>query len=79
MIDNDIQRDFGEQPIARIMADHNLKPHDIVAASTEQITHKMVAKAIKGRRLTPHIKIKILNALNAVSQKNYSLGDLFTY
>ena len=38
----EIERNLGEQPIARIMADHGLKAHDLVAISTQQLTHKMV-------------------------------------
>lgn len=72
-------RDLGEQPIRRILADLELGAQDLVAASTEQITHKMVARACKGRRLTPHVQRKVLNALNLASGKGFALGDLFTY
>ena len=74
-----IERDFGEQPLARVMAERGLKSHDLVAASTEQITHKMVARACKGRRLTPNVQVKILRALNAATGGSYSLGELFNY
>ena len=50
---NGLERNLGEQPIAQVMAAHDLKAHDLVQASTEQLTHKMVARACKGRRLTP--------------------------
>jgi hypothetical protein len=76
---NQINRDMGEQPIVKIITECDLKPHDIVAASTEQITHKMIARAIKGRRLTPKVQHKILNALNNATQKNYLVKDLFNY
>lgn len=76
---NDIVRDLGEQPIAGIMDRCNLTPNDLVAASTEQITHKMVARAVKGRRLTPNVQSKILNALNKASGKSFLLKDLFNY
>ena len=69
----------GEQPIARLLATHALKPADLVAASTEHITFKMVARACKGRRLTPHVQAKILRALNQAADKEYALPDLFTY
>ena len=75
----DIGRDLGEQPIAKIMALHGLKAGDLVACSTEQITHKMVGRAVKGRRLTPAVQSKILNALNKASEKGYLLKDLFNY
>jgi len=76
---NDIERDFGEQPIAKIMVEYGLKPNDLVRNSTGNISHKMVARAAKGRRLTPHAQLKILNALNKAAEKNYSLKDLFNY
>jgi hypothetical protein len=76
---NDIERDFGEQPIAKIMAEYGLKPNGIVRNSTEQISHKMVARAARGRRLTPRAQLKVLNALNKATEKNYSLKDLFNY
>ena len=75
----DIERNLGEQPIAGIMAGHGLKAHDLVAASTEQITHKMVTRACKGRRLTPNVQSKVRNALNAASGEDYSIKDLFNY
>jgi len=78
-MNNDIERNFGEQPYARIMAEHELATHDIVLASSEQVTHKMVARAMKGRRLTPKVQAKILNALNNATEKNYTLTDLFNY
>jgi hypothetical protein len=71
--------DFGPQPIAEIMAKRKLKPHDLVAASTEQLTHKMVGRACKGRRLSRRVQLKVRNALNTVMEANYSLKDLFTY
>jgi hypothetical protein len=74
-----IERDLGPQPIAAILAKNSLKPHDLVAASTQQITHKMVSRACKGRRLTLNTQTKVLNALNAATGKKFSLGDLFNY
>lgn len=75
----DKELDFGTQPIATILADHGLRPNDLVRVSTEQITHKMISRAMKGRRLTPHVRQKILLALNAAAKKEYTLKDLFTY
>lgn len=74
-----IERNLGEQPIARIMQERQLKPHDLVDASTEMITHKMVARACKGRRLTLNTQSKILNALNRAAGAQFTLGDLFDY
>jgi hypothetical protein len=70
---------FGPQPIATILEQAKLKPHDLVEASTEQITHKMVTRACKGRKLSPKIKLKIQNALNLATKKEYTLKDLFNY
>ncbi len=56
-----IERNLGTQPIAKIMAEYNLKPNDIVANSTEQITYKMVSRAIKGRRLILYHTICVTN------------------
>jgi hypothetical protein len=73
------ERNLGEQPIARLLLELGLKPHDLVASSTEFITHKMVARACKGRRLTRNAQTKVLNALNRASAKNFALEDLFNY
>jgi len=75
----EIERNLGEQPIARIMRERNLKPHDLVTASPVEMTHKMVSRACKGRRLTSNTQSKVLQALNRASGKNYSLADLFNY
>jgi len=75
----DFERNRGSQPMARLMAEHGLRVQDLVAASPELITHKMVARACKGRWLTPHVRIKIRNALNAATAKEYALADLFNY
>ena len=76
---SEIERNMGEQPIAQIMVDHGLKAPDLVAISTEQLTHKMVSRACKGRRLTRNVQLKIRNALNKSTGKEYSMRDLFTY
>jgi len=74
-----IERNLGEQPVARIMAERALESGDLVNSSTEHLTYKMVSRACKGRRLTPNVKSKICNALNKVTEGNYSAKDLFTY
>ena len=75
----DTERNLGEQPIAAIMLEKKLRPHDIVAASTEQITHKMINRACRGRRLTRNVQHKILRALNKLTGTGYALSDLFNY
>lgn len=75
----EIKRNMGEQPFAEIMVKHELTSHDIVAASTKLITHKMVTKACKGRRLSPNVRQKVINALNKASGQEYTRKQLFTY
>jgi len=78
-MDVSISRDLGEQPIVAVMADCGLSVHDVVAASDEQITHKMVSRGRKGRRLSRNVQFKILRAVNNASGKEYSLRDMFNY
>jgi len=76
---NNIENDLGLQPLAGLMTEYGLKSNDLVCNSTEQLTHKMVSRAVKGRRLTPNIQRKIINALNKAAGKEYQLKDLFNY
>jgi hypothetical protein len=71
--------DLGEQPLAQIMLEQGIRAHDLVAASTEQITHKMVSRACKGKRLTPNVQGKIRKALASATGREYSIAELFTY
>lgn len=71
--------DLGTQPIEGLLAKHNLTHHDVVAASTEQITHKMVNRACKGRKLSRRVQLKIVHAVNAAAETDYKLKDLFNY
>ncbi|MEN6307908.1 MAG: hypothetical protein ABFD91_09150 [Anaerohalosphaeraceae bacterium] len=72
-------REMGPQPVAALMEKHKLKPHDLVAVSKLQLTHKMVSRACKGRKLSRRVQFKVLYALNEVAQQDYKLRDLFTY
>lgn len=74
-----MENDLGLQPIAVIMAEHQLKSNDLVSHSIQQLTHKMVSRAVKGRRLTPKIQYRVLNALNKAAGKAYVLKDIFNY
>jgi len=76
---DDVERDLGEQPLSRLMVEKGLKSHDLVAASTEQITHKMVQRGCKGRRLTRNVKGKLLRAFDKATGETHRLSDLFTY
>jgi hypothetical protein len=73
------ERNFGPQPIAELMHQLQLKAHDLVEASTEQLTHKMVARAVKGRRLTNNSKGIVQRAMNQATGNVYKLVQLFNY
>ena len=79
MEQDSIERNLGSQPLADLLAEHELSVHDVVAASTEQITHKMVTRGCKGRRLTPNVQGKILRALQAAAGREFEMGQLFNY
>lgn len=72
-------RELGPQPLADLMRLHGLANHDLVAASVRPITHKMVARAAGGRRLTLHTKNLVLNAYNRATGESRTLSDLFNY
>lgn len=73
------ERNLGPQPLQIILDKHQLKAHDLVAASKVPMTHKMVSRAVKGRRLTGNTKSIVLDALNAATGERYSGQDCFTY
>ncbi len=78
-MDETIERNLGEQPIAKILEERGLAAHDLVVASEVQMTHKMVARAVKGRRLTRNTQEIVLNALNRATGESFTLADLFNY
>ena len=73
------ETNLGEQPIKKLLEKHGLKHHDLVVASEVRMTHKMVTRAEKGRRLTDNTKNIVLNALNRASGMDYAMRDLFDY
>ena len=73
-------KDYGAQPLDALMTRLGITNHAMVAASTEQLSHKVVQKARKGRRLTAKAKTKVLNALHsAFPEKKFAHRDLFNY
>jgi len=72
-------RDHGPQPLAAILQERGLKAHDLVSASTDQLTHKAVARAMAGRWLTPHMQDKVRRALERATGSKFALEALFTY
>lgn len=86
MTDNDL----GDQPLDNMMEGWQLENHDLVEVSTEQLTHKQVQRARKGRRLTLKMMQKVTRAFNVSiwhrltdEQKEayyeYMHRDLFSY
>ena len=61
---NQDERDLGPQPLDRMMEEWGMSNHDMVEVSTEQLTHKQVQKARKGRRLTLKMMQKVTRAFN---------------
>jgi hypothetical protein len=74
-----LERNLGEQPLAAIIAAGGYKSADLVKVSSMQLTHKMVSRACKGRRLTPKTKAKIFQAINALHGKPLTMAELFNY
>jgi hypothetical protein len=61
----DTRSDGGPQPLDRILNELGLSNADLVRASKEQLSFKVVQKARKGRKLTPNLQGKVLRALLA--------------
>jgi len=57
-------REHGVQPVDALMTEWGLGNHDLVDASTEQLTHKQVQRARHGRTLTLKMMQKVTRALN---------------
>jgi hypothetical protein len=61
----ELTRDHGPQPLDEMIPRWGLTNHDLVDASEEQLNHKQVQKARKGRQLTLHLMQKLTRSLNA--------------
>jgi hypothetical protein len=67
---DELTRDHGPQPLDGLLVRWNITNHELVEVSDEQLNHKQVQKARKGRQLTLHLMQKLMRALNdAVLQK----------
>lgn len=74
-----VSRDHGPQPLAQLMTERGLAPKDLVAAAADQINHKMVSRAMKGRQLTPNAIRKVTAAFCAASGEVHGPEALFRY
>ena len=73
------ERDFGVQPLDAYMEARGLENHDLVNASLEQLTHKQVQRARKGRQLTLKMMQKVARAYNVAlfNRLNQEQQELF--
>jgi hypothetical protein len=62
---DELTREHGPQPLDGLMEHWHLSNHDLVNACSEQLNHKQVQRARKGRQLTLHLMQKVMRALNA--------------
>jgi hypothetical protein len=71
---------LGSQPIDALMTASGISNADLVKASTEQLTFKMVQKSRKGRRVSANVQMKVLHAFQrAFPEKPFVMQDLFNY
>lgn len=61
---DELTRDHGPQPLDGLLDLWNITNHELVEVSEEQLNHKQVQKARKGRQLTLHLMQKLMRALN---------------
>lgn len=75
-----MDNDPGLQPLDAIMTRLGVTNADVVKASTSQLTFKMLHKGRRGRRLTPNVQHKILEAFHALRpDEKFTLKDFFNY
>ncbi len=67
----DLPMELGVQPIDALMEEYTLKNNDLVSASTEQLSHKIVNKARKGRKITKRLQRKVMDAFNAACHARF--------
>ena len=73
-------KEFGPQPLIKVMERLKVTSQDLVKASKVQLSFKMVAKGCKGRRLTTNAQQKILSAFHALHpEANVTMKQLFNY
>jgi hypothetical protein len=72
-------RELGEQPLAKLLQEGGVDAKQLVAASTQGLTFKMVTRACKGRWLTAKVKGKLLEAARATLGPELRMRDLFNY
>ena len=69
----------GIQPLDALMVEAEMRNHDLVASSSDGLTHKQVAKARRGRKITLRMQRKLLAAWNAARGEEREIDELFNY
>ena len=72
-------RDHGVQPFDGLMDRWKVTNHELVEASPEQLNHKQVQKARKGRQLTLPMMQKVARSLNIAVWTRMSKEDKEAY
>jgi hypothetical protein len=72
-------REHGPQPLDELMEKWKLTNHQLVETSTEQLNHKQVQKARKGRQLTLPMMQKVCRAFNIAIWYRLSKEQKETY
>ena len=78
------ERNLGTQPLDALMLEHELGNHEVVAHTKLPLTHKAVARARKGRKLTRNTQQRVVAAFNAAlkakgGEQEFKLLELFNY
>jgi hypothetical protein len=60
----DTTRDHGSQPLDGLLTHWGISNHQLVETSVEQLNHKQVQRARKGRQLTLHLMQKVARTVN---------------
>tara|TARA_R110002096_G_scaffold21252_2_gene69239 strand:- start:1938 stop:2195 length:258 start_codon:yes stop_codon:yes gene_type:complete len=83
-MEDETNRNLGTQPLDAMLTEAGIDNHGVVAASSEQLTHKQMQRARNGRKLTKNMQDKILIAVRAAlgtkeGEKELRWRDLFNY
>ena len=78
-LSEETSRNLGVQPLDAIMTERGLRNADLVKASAEPMTHKMVQRGRKGRLLSRRVQERICRALGTAAGRSYALDELFNY
>jgi hypothetical protein len=78
-----LERELGTQPLDTLMEEYSLRNQDVVSALPFlQLSHKVMGKARKGRRISRKLQAKVTQAFNAAIPEDCprcTTKDLFNY